>query len=179
MADINLLPKEEKANERYYALVHRLQIASIGILATVAILTIVTLVLYSSFSSRRSDLISELEDLSGQVNRFKGQEELIVVIKDKVKAAEQLLGAQIEYHNFFNNLAQIIPQGIFFTDFRVSSGRTVISARAKTSGDVASFVSVLTSARGTELIADVSIDTLSSDETGVFAFVISAKIVGD
>lgn len=179
MADINLLPAEEKANERYYALVHRLQIASVGILAVTAIVTIVTLALFTSASSRRSSLVSELSDLSFQVNSLKAQEELIVVVKDKVRTSEQLSTSRIEYHNFFNKLAQIVPSGIFFTDFRVAAGKAVISGRARTSGDVASFVSSLTGAAGTELVSDVSIDTLSSDETGVFSFVISAKVVGD
>lgn len=179
MADINLLPAQERANERYYALVHRLRIASIGLLVTVAVATIGTLVLFASFSSRRSNLISQLEDLSAQVNSFKSQEELIVVVKDKVRASEQLATSRVQYHNFFNKLAQIVPGGIYFTDFRVSSGKTVISGRARTAGDVAGFVNSLTSAKGSELVSDVSVDTLSSDETGVFSFVISAKGVGD
>lgn len=179
MTDINLLPQEEKANEKYYKLVHRLQFFSIGVLAVVAVVTVVTLVLFTSFSSKRSSLVLQLEDLSSQVNSYKSQEELIVVVKDKVHAAEELTSVRIDYQNFFSKLAQIVPQGIFFTDFRVSANKAVISGRAKNSGDVASLVSILTSSSGTQLLSDASLDTLSSDETGVFSFVISAKIVGD
>lgn len=179
MADINLLPAEERANERYHALVHRLQTASIGILAVTAVLTIITLLMFTSFSSRRSNLVAQLEDLSGTVNSLKAQEELILVVGDKVRVAQQLAASGVEYHNFFNKLAQIVPSGIFFSDFRVSSSKAVISGKARNSGEVASFVASLTSARGAEIVSDVSIDTLSSDETGVFSFVISAKVIGD
>lgn len=179
MADINLLPQEEKANERYYALVHRLQIASVAVLAIVAVLTVATLILFTTFSRARSNLVAQLEDLSATVNSFKSQEELIVVVKDKVGSAEKLAILRLEYHNFFNKLAQLVPQEIFFTDLRISSGKVVISGRARTSGDMGGFVAILTSAKGTELVSDVSVDTLSSDETGVFSFVMSMKVVGD
>jgi Tfp pilus assembly protein PilN len=179
MADINPLPAEERANERYYTIVHRLQIASVAILATVAVLTIVTLILFTSASSRHSNLVLELEDLSAAIHNLKPQEELIVVVKDKVGVSQQLVTANIFYNNFFNKLAGIVPSGIYFTDFRVSAGKAVISGKARASGDVGSFVSALTGAKGSELVADVSVDTLSSDETGVFSFVISAKVIGD
>lgn len=179
MADINLLPQEEKANERYYALVHRLQIASVGVLVIVAILTVVTLFMFTTFSRTREGLVTQLADLSATVNGFKSQEELLVVVKDKTVAAEKLTTSRVDYHNFFNKLANLVPEGIFFTDFRVSAAKAVVSGKARGSDDVANLVNSLTSSKGTELVSDVSVDTLSSDETGQFSFVITVKVTGD
>lgn len=179
MADINLLPQEERENEQYFLLVKRLQVAAVGALVVTAILVIITLVMFTTFSSRKAGFSSQIEDLSSKINGLKAQEELLVVIKDKVGNASRLSGARVEYHSLFNKLAAIIPQGVYFTDVRVTSGKAVISGKARSSNDVAGLVSAVTSARGTEIISDVSIDTLSSDETGIFSYVISGKVIGD
>lgn len=179
MADINLLPQEERENERYFLLVKRLQVAAVGALVVTAILVIITLVMFTTFSSSKTSFSSQIEDLSSRINGLKAQEELLVVIKDKVSNASRLSGARVEYHSLFNKLAAIIPQGVYFTDVRVTSGKTVISGKARSSSDVAGLVSALTSAKGTEIISDVSVDTLSSDEAGIFSYVISGKVVGD
>lgn len=179
MADINLLPQEEQENERFYILVKRLQFASVGALAITALLVIVTLVMFTTSSSRKVNLASQIADLSSSINSLKAQEEFLVVVKDKVLAASKLSSKTVEYHNLFNKLATIIPQGVYFTDLRAASGKIVISGRARSSNDVAGLVSALTSARGTQIIRDLSVDTVSSDEAGVYSFVISGKLVSD
>lgn len=179
MADINLLPAEERESERYFLLVKRLQVAAVGTLVVTAILVIVTLVMFTTFSTRRASISSQIEDLSSRINGLKAQEELIVVTKDKVANAARLSVARVEYHSLFNKLAAIIPQGVYFTDVRVTSGKAVISGKARSSSDLAGLVSALTSAKGAEIISDVSLDTLSSDEAGIFAYVISGKVVPD
>lgn len=179
MADINLLPQEERENERFYLLVKRLQFVSVGALAITALLVIVTLVLFTTSSSRKANLASQIADLSSTINSLKAQEEFLVVVKDKVSTASKLSLSRVKYHNLFNKLATIIPQGVYFTDLRVASGKVVVTGRARSSSDVAGLVSAMTSAKGSELIVDLSVDTVSSDEAGVYSFAISGKLVSD
>lgn len=178
MADINLLPEEEKAQEKFVLLSKRLQMASVGFLVLTALLTVLTLVLYTTFSSKNAQLVSEIENASSEIVSLKAQEELLVVVRDKTSASLDLLAKRVEFGNFFNKLADLVPQGVFFTDVRFLSGKAVFSGKAQTSADVAGLVSTLSSARGAAIVSDVAVDSLSSDEVGVFSFVISAKLVG-
>lgn len=177
MAEINLIPQEERANERVEHLQKRLQATSIGLLIFTAILTIVTLSLFAMFASARTKLIAEVDDYSSKINQFKTHEELIVVVKDKASAASQLISSRVEFPDVFDKFSQLIPQGIYFTDIRVATGKIVISGRAKTSADVAGLATSLVSASGSEVVSDVSIDSLSSDDKGIYSFVVSAKLV--
>lgn len=177
MADINLLPEEEKSQEKFLVVSRRLQMASVGFLVLTALLTVLTLVLYTTFSSRSAQLVGEIEDVSSRIASLKAQEELLVVVKDKASVSLDLLAARVEFANFFNKLANLVPQGVFFTDVRFLSGKAVFSGKAQTSADVAGLVSTLSSARGAEIVSDVAVDALSSDEAGIFSFVISAKLV--
>lgn len=176
MADINLVPLEEKAQARVELIQKRLQFASIGILIVSAVLTLITLVMFTTSVSKKNDLIAQVEENSSKINQFRSQEELLVVSKDKAAAADSLLSARVDFNNFFNKLASIIPQSVYFTDMRISDLKVTVSGRAKTSADIAGLVSALTSANGAEIVNGVTVDSLSSDEFGVYAFVISGKV---
>lgn len=177
MADINLIPQDERDSVRAESVQKRLQLSSIGFLIFTAVLTVITLSLFAMFASKKSALIADVEEHSARINTLKAQEELVVVAKDKATAADKLVTGRVEFSDVFEKFATLIPQGIYFTDVRVTLGKIVISGRARTSSDVASLASSLVSARGAEIVSDVSIDSLSSDENGVYAFVLSAKLV--
>ena len=177
MADINLIPLEEKAQERAEQLQKRMQFASIGLLVFTAIVTLITLVIYTSSVAKKNNLIAQVDDASAKINQYKSQEELLVVSKDKAAAADKLLAARTDFSSVFKKLATVVPQGVYFTDLRITDAKVVISGKAKTSPDVAGLVSALVSAGGSDIIRDVTIDSLSSDEFGIYAFVISGKLV--
>lgn len=178
MADINLIPLEEKAQERVELTQKRLQFISVGFLVFSAVATLITLLMYTTSVSKKNDLIGQVEESSAKINQYKPQEERLVVTKDKVSAANKLLGNRVDFNVFFSNMASIIPQDVYFTDLRIADTKVTISGKARSSKDVAGLVSSLTAARGAELISNVAIDTLSSDETGVYSFVISGKLAG-
>lgn len=178
MADINLIPQEERTNARVEGLQKKLQIYSVGFLILTAIVTIVTLVVFTMFSSKRAQLVSEVEELSASINKFKDREELIVVVKDKASAADKIISTRVEFTEVFDKFASLIPQGVYFTDIRVASGKIVLSGKAKTSADVAGLANSLSSASAAEVVSDVSIDSMSSDVNGTYSFVASAKLIG-
>lgn len=178
MSDINLIPVEEKAQERAEHFQKQLQLVSIGVLAVGAIVTLFTLIMFTKSVSEKNDLITKVEENSVKINQYKPQEELLVVAKGKAGAADKLLAQRTDYTTFFNKMANIVPQGVYFTDFRVSGTKVNISGKAKTSADVARLVSSLTSAAGSGLVKNIAIETLSSDEFGTYAFVISGELSG-
>lgn len=178
MSDINLIPQDERDSQRNETIQKKLQFASIGFLVVTAVLTVVTLSLFAATSSARSKLVAQQQDASSKINRYKSQEELVVVAKDKAAIADKLVGTRVDFTKFFQKFAPLIPQGVYFTDIRVNNGKVVFSGRAKTSADVAGFVSSLTSNTGREIISDLSVDSLSSDENGNYSFVASAKVIG-
>ena len=176
MASINLLPQEEKAQERFISFQRRLQISSVLFLVAVAVITIVTLIFYTSLSAKRAEIINEIQEASSKIEAQKAKEELIAVVVDKTLLSEKILDARVDYVNFFNKLAAIIPQGVYFTDIKVLGGKAVFSGRAKTSADVAGLASSFSSAGGAEILSSLTVDNLSADETGIYSFVISAKL---
>ncbi|MBI2594524.1 PilN domain-containing protein [Candidatus Curtissbacteria bacterium] len=135
-----------------------------------------TLFFFTILASKRSELISEIESASNTINSYKASEELIVVLKNKVESADKILGSRTNYPNVFDTFSKLVPQGVYFADLKVSSGKVTISGKAKTSADVAGLVSSLLSAEGTKVISAISVDSLNSDEEGIYSFVISGKL---
>ena len=178
MADINLIPVEARAQERAESTQKKLQFVSVGILVLSAVATLITLMMFTTSVTKKNDLIAQVGENSSKINQYKAQEELLVVSKDKASIADKLLDSRTDYSTFFSKMASMIPQGVYFTDLRISDSKITISGRAKTSADVASLVSSLISASGVEIINNVAIDSLSSDEFGVYAFVLSGKLTG-
>lgn len=178
MADVNLLPQEERAQEKFLALLKKLQISAVGLLIVTAVATIIVLAFFLSLSSKRLELISQLEEGISRVERQKATEELVLVVRDKTAAAQGLLTSRIELVKIFTKLAQIVPGGVYFTDLRVAAGKLVISGKAASSADLAGLVSALVSGRGAEIVSGVTVDSLSADEAGIYSFVISSKIAG-
>ena len=177
MADINLLSVEDKKYEGFENLRKKLSIFSVLLLVFTAISTLATLAYFTTLASARSKLIIQVEDASSKVNSYKGVEELAVVTKEKAMIVEQITLQRLDSVKFFNQLSQIIPQDVSFSDVKISQGKGVGNGRARTSADVAGFISALVSARGGEIVSDVSIDSLVSEESGVYAFGVSANIV--
>ncbi len=178
MADINLLPAQERETVKAESLRKRLQLSSVIALVVAAVLTIATLAIFMFFASQNSNLVAQVEQGSARVNQLKAQEELLVVVKDKASTGSTLLSQREDFPVFFEKLAALVPQDLNFTDMKASEGELIISGKARTSADVAGFVNSLVSARGAEIISNVSIDSLSSDDTGVYTFVVSGLLVG-
>lgn len=176
MADINLLPSEERAHEQFALLQKRLSIFAIALLGVTAIATLVTLVLYTSSVSKRTRLVSEIEDSSKRIEDTKANEELIVVVKEKAQAGDKILSSRTNHPEIFDKLALLIPTGVYFTDVKFAQNKAAISGKASSSANVAGLISSLLSTEGTKLFSSVTMDSLSSDESGVFTFSMSLQL---
>ncbi|MDO8486926.1 MAG: PilN domain-containing protein [Candidatus Curtissbacteria bacterium] len=177
MADINLLPVEEKSAERFENLYKKLVIAAIFLLVFTAVSTLAILGFFSILSTQRSNLVGRVEVSSATIEDLKSVEELQVVVKQKTAVADKIIIVRSSLGDVFQTLVQLVPQGVFFTDMRFSGLKVVISGRARTSGDVAGLVAQLVSARGNQIFSAVAIDSLSSDEAGIYSFVLSAQLI--
>ena len=177
MADINLLSQEDTQYESFDALRKKLSVLSVILLVVSAVATLGTLAFYTSLVSTRDKIILRVEDASAKVNSFKNVEELAVVTKEKVQVASGVIASRSDQVKLFNALSQFVPQNVSFSNIRVAQGKIVLSGSAKTSADVASFISALTSAQGAKMFSGVSVDSLTSDEQGIYTFGISATII--
>ncbi len=177
MTEINLLPVEEESAGRFENLYKKLLLGAIGLLIFTAIATLLVLAFFSVLSATRSTLVSRVEQSTAAIGDLKSTEELQVVVKQKAAVADKVLSARTSLGDVFSTLVQLVPQGVFFTDMRFSGVKVIISGRARTSGDVAGFVSQLVSSRGSQIFSGVSIDSLASDSAGIYSFVLSAQLV--
>lgn len=177
MADINLLPTQERESAKEEALKKKLQFSSVAVLVIVAILTIATLGVFMVFASENSNLVAQVEQESARVNQLKAQEELLVVVKDKTSTGSTILSQREDFPDFFEKLGNLVPQDLYFTDMKTAEGELIISGKARTSADVAGFVNSLVGVQGAEIVSNISVDSLTSDDTGVYSFVVSGLLV--
>lgn len=178
MADINLLPTEERSAESFENIRHKVLWGSIGFLVFTAISALVILGFYSTLASKRATLVSQIESKSSEINSLKPTEELIVVVKEKASNADKILNARKNLADVFGSFSQLVPQGVYFSDIKISGGKVVLSGKARTSADIAGLISSMTSAKGAEIVNNVTVDSLSSDDGGAYAFVVTLQLVG-
>ena len=84
MADINLLPTEEKTSEGLDSLQKKLTIFSVIVLAVVAVFTVTTLILFTAAKATESKLKARIEDAAASVNSNQLSEELLTLIMVKL-----------------------------------------------------------------------------------------------
>src|SRR3990167_9186059 len=92
--------------------------------------------------------------------------------------ADKILSTRSNLPSFFSQLEELVPQSLYFSDLRLSADKVVISGKARSSADMAGFVTGLSSQKGAQIVSNVTIDSLSSDESGAYTFVVSAQLVG-
>ena len=170
MPDINLVPQEAKTTERFESLKKRLSVASVVLLVLTAVFTLGVLVFFTTQVSKRTKLFGNVEESAQAINSYKSKEEFLVVAKDKVGFAEQVLGQRVEYHQTFADFAKLVPKGVYFTDIKFTQGKIITNGKAKTLAEVAGLVSSLLSPEGSKIVSNVTIDTLAADETGTYTF---------
>jgi len=177
MNEINLLPIEERDREHFQLLQKRLSVGSVALLALTAVLALVTLVLFTASVSKRAGLVAQIEASSKAIEDLKANEELIVVVKEKATAADKILSSRTNHPEIFDKLAALIPTGVYFTDVKFTPDKAAISGKASSSANVAGLISSLLSPEGTKIFSTVTMDSLSSDESGVFTFSMAVELV--
>ncbi|HLA04283.1 MAG TPA: PilN domain-containing protein [Patescibacteria group bacterium] len=178
MPDINLVPVQERVTERFESLKKRLSVGSAILLVLTAVFTLGVLVFFTTQVSGRSQLLAQVEDNAQVINSYKSTEELLVVAKDKSSLAEKVLAQRTDYYQTFNGFAKLVPQGVYFTDIKFAAGKIVMNGKAKSSAEIAGLVSSLLTPEGSKIVSNVTIDTLTADETGVYTFSIAAQATG-
>src|SRR3989344_491564 len=166
MADINLLPEEERSAESFENIRRKLLVGSVGALVVIGVLTLILLIYYTVISSKKAALISKVEASTQTIESLKANEELIVVTKGKVSDAAKILNSRTDLSDFFNQFSRLVPQNMYFSDFKIADGKLTASGKAANSGAMASFISGLVSSNGQQIISNVNVDSLSSDEAG-------------
>lgn len=177
MPDINLIPEEAKKSEEFENLRSKISLASTVFLILTAIVAFVTLAFFAFFINKREQLIAKVEDVSATVNNYKTIEELIVVAKDKASVADNIPNSRLNKVTFYRTLTEIIPQNVYFTDIKINPKGSTMNGKARSSADVAGLISSLLSTKGSQIISDVSINSLVSNESGAYTFGLSLTLV--
>ncbi|MCR4305914.1 MAG: PilN domain-containing protein [Candidatus Daviesbacteria bacterium] len=176
MADINLLPVEDKGTEATEGIRKKLSIVSAVVLVATAVFGVVTLVMFTSFATQRQKIQSRIDTNTAQIDSLKDTEAMVVVTKDKASVADKVLTGRADQVNVFNQFSQLVPENVYFTDIKFIGTKATFSGKARSSADVAGFISSLASDNGTKIISNVNIDSLSSDQEGVYTFNISGQL---
>lgn len=176
MADINLLPVEDKGTEAAEGIKKKLSVVSAVVLVATAAFGVVTLVMFTSIASQRQKIQNRIDTNTAQIESLKDTEAMIVVTKDKASIADKVLSGRADQVNLFNQFAQLVPENVYFTDIKFTGNKATFSGKAESSADVAGLISSLASDQGSKIISNVNIDSLGSDQEGVYTFNISAQL---
>lgn len=179
MADINLLPTEERSARSLEAAQGKLALVSTIFLVVTALFTLGTLGFFVTLTNQRNRLLGGIEEASATIDSLKSTEELVVVTKSKASTALKILGSRTDYASFFEKFSSLIPEGVYFSDIRFTGSRISLVGKARTSTDVAGLVSAFISTQGSSVISGISVESLSSDETGVYSFSVTAQLVAN
>lgn len=177
MADINLIPTEEKTSSSLASLQQKLTIFSVLVLAVVAVFTVVTLIMFTQLKGQEADLNARISKAATAVSANQLSEWLLAAVSKKADSANKVLGSRLIYTNVLTKTAELMPQGVSFTDLKLSGAKVTSSAKAKTSADVANLVSsFVTTDEGKKLFSSLSIDSLASDDKGNYTFSVSMDL---
>lgn len=177
MADINLLPSEEKTSDSLNSLQKKLTIFSVLVLAVVAVFTVITLVLFTTAKARENQLKADIEKSASEVAANKTSEELLTVVSKKAQSANKAISGRLIYTDILTKTAELMPKDVYFSDLKISGSKLSTSAKAKTSADVANLVSsFVTSEEGKKLFSSISIDSLATDADNNYAFSVSMQV---
>lgn len=177
MAEINLLPSEEKTSDSLNSLQKKLTILSVVVLVVVAVFTVVTLVLFTTAKTRESQLKADIEKAAGEVAANKLTEDLLTVVSKKAISANKVISGRLIYTDVITKIAELMPKDVYFSDLKIAGSKLTTSAKAKTSADVANLVSsFVTSEEGKKLFSSISIDSLATDADNNYAFSVSMQI---
>lgn len=177
MANINLLPSEEKAAETFGFVQKKFLFGAVALIILTGLVTFGILGFFSIEATKRTDLNTRVEASADQIGSYKSIEELLVVIHDKVSDGQKILEGRVDVDRVFSNLAELIPQGVYFSDMKFAGSKVSLTGKAKTSADAAGLVSSLVSSQASKVFTDVNMESLSSDEKGNYSFSLSMKLV--
>lgn len=177
MADINLLPSEEKTSDSLNSLQKKLTIFSVLVLAVVAVFTVVTLILFTTAKSKETQLNADIQKATEKVVANQITEGLLTVVSKKATSANKAISGRLIYTDVITKTAELMPPDVYFNDLKITGSKLSTSAKAKTSADVANLVSsFVTSEEGKKLFSSISIDSLATDADNNYAFSVSMQI---
>lgn len=178
MANINLLPTEEKSAANFGFVQKKFLVGSILVIAITGLITFGILGVFSIEASKRKDLNSRVELSVTEINNYKPVEELLVIIHDKVSDGQKIIDGRVDVDEVFTNLSELIPREVYFSDIKFAGDKVALSGKAKTSADAAGLLSSLVSTQAAKIFSDVNMESLSLDESGNYSFTLSMKLTG-
>jgi len=176
MAEINLIPEEERKSESIENIKGKITLVSIALLVLTAISAFVTLAFFTFLINEREKHINRVEEAVIEVDSYKDVEELLVVAKDKASSALLIQKSSKDKVMLLTEFAQLIPQDVYFTDVSVNSKSISLNGLARTSADVAGLVSSMKSSNGSNIVSNVQLGNLSTDNTGIYQFNMTADL---
>lgn len=176
MAEINLLPEEERKSEKVDAIKGKITLVSIVVLFLTAISAFVTLAFYTFLINERKENLEVINQAVTKINTYQDVEEILVVVKDKSSNALLVLNSSKDKVKLLSDFAQLIPQDVYFTDVNVTGTEMTLNGLARTSADVAGLVSSMNSSEGKGIVSDVQLGGLVTDNTGIYKFNLTANL---
>lgn len=175
--NINLIQGENKVNinRRNRTLV--LKIISIVFLSSVALFSIVLLILNSRISvdsvkSQESDVLKKISLLSQRGAKFN-------LLNDRLRGIISILNSRKNYVSFLNAVISMVPQDASMTALTVDKDGVLLTVSSSSLLPINKFLTnIITASMEKHLVRNIVIEGLTVDkETGVYSISIKAKAI--
>lgn len=178
MAEINLLPEQERKAVAVKRLKNRVTIFSVVSLILAALLSIAVFGYWGVLIAQEKQLGDKLSKLEQQIEGLKTVEGLARVLKNKLAALTVISGKLTNFDKVLTDITQVVPAGVTFSDLTVSDkGILTLTGNAATATEFSNLVTALLHQdAGGANFSDVAVESLSRDEKGIYKFSISAKL---
>ncbi len=165
---INLLPQEFLASQKEYQKFHKIQIACILIILTLAFLASLTVALRVIQTQKVSAAQELLDEYTNKVGGFKETEAQLLVLKNRLSAIGRLSLEPSKQRLMYNLINQLLPSQIVVNSLNVDSlGNVNLALIAQ---DVTSLQvlldSLLDPASNEGLISKVEVENLTRSRDG-------------
>lgn len=180
MAEINLLPEEERAKIVREVVKKKFNFFNIGALILITAATIVVFGYWGLVSRTNSKLNQDITQREATISNFAEVETLARLLKNKAAGLVSIFSAQADFGKMLETVATFVPSGVVLSDLTVSeAGKLTLSGEAISSAEFSSLLNAFVDPNlGGRLVSAVSVESLSRDEAGIYKFSISSTLVG-
>lgn len=166
---INLLPYEFTAALQRRKTFLKIQAVGYSIVLLTVFLSVLLVTLRILQSSQLNATSARAKEAEGKVSSFSGRQASLVLLKDRLQAAEQHVGISSKQAEMYNLISSLLPRELTVTQISIGEGEVLVTAYTSDVNVLDKTLSVLLDKEKNEgKVTKVSIDSLNRGRDGVF-----------
>ena len=177
--DINLLPESQRQQEKIIILKKRLEMGSVAALVSLIVVVVAVFSYWGVQNSHLADLQDKIKTLENRVNSYQDLEAKLTMLKAKTVAAQSVLSHDPHFLETLRLLSSLLAEGdARLTNLSLSDDQKLtLTAKTTSAARLGQFTKALKDPdRGGKSFDNPTLDALTRDRDGAYAFSLSLKV---